>query len=339
VDLYIRYNNVPDLWQYDYRDTSTKLNFTISINEPSLGVWYLGFYGYRLNSTFSFVVSNSNECPSNCSNHGICRGLMCQCQSEFNGAYCQNMVSTMTLGASYPGYVDSNSWNFYSVQAQSENTLIISVHELNEGDCDVYVKQGSQPSKSSYDYKDLGTASTFQITVPTPTGTWFIGVYGYRTCSYTVTVNLQNTCPGNPPCSGHGDCTSSGLCQCNSGYAGLNCSLPVVSLSSGATLTGLQVALNGWNYYALSVVNSSFVSVGIKETSTIGYLWLFTSKGQMPDLRNYEFQDQDTNSKYHHVHMEFSEPQSDTWIIGVYANPFATGTTVQFSLSAWYSPF
>lgn len=337
VDLYIRYNAVPDLWNYDYRDTSLLQNFNIVINEPSLGVWYFGFYGFQ-QTNFSFNVSNSNQCPNNCSNHGVCRGIVCQCQSGFNGLYCQNMQAAMTLSRVYSGYVESNSWNYYFVQAQSENNLVVTLNELNNGDCDLYARAGSQPTKFDYDFKNIGTSSVVQLTITNPTGVWYLGVFGYSSCSYTISVNIINTCPGNPVCSGHGTCTPQGMCQCNTGYGGTNCNTTVTPLVSGVTTTG-QVFRNGWSYFELDSSNSSFISINIKERSSVGYLWLFALKGNAPDLHNYDYSDQSTSSSFHRIYDSFDSPQTDTWTIGVYANPYAVNPPVSFSISAWYSSF
>ncbi len=108
--------------------------------------------------------------------------------------------------------------------------------------------------------------------------------------------------------------------------------LAVTPLISGVTTTG-QVGRSGWSYYQLNAVNSSFLSVGIQETFTTGYLWLFAMRGTAPDLHNYDYAEQDTNSKYHHIHAPFSDPQSDTWIIGVTANPFAANAPIYYSIA------
>ncbi len=82
------------------------------------------------------------------------------------------VVSSMVLGTVYSGFVEGNSWNYYFVQAQTENSLSITLNELNNGDCDLYVRQGSQPTKFDYDYKNIGITSVVQLTVPSPTGEW-----------------------------------------------------------------------------------------------------------------------------------------------------------------------
>jgi hypothetical protein len=62
VDVYIKYNAIPDLWSYDYRDTSAKKNFSIEITAPQMGVWYFGFYGFTA-TTYSFVVQTTSMMP------------------------------------------------------------------------------------------------------------------------------------------------------------------------------------------------------------------------------------------------------------------------------------
>jgi len=95
-----------------------------------------------------------------------------------------------------------------------------------------------------------------------------------------------------------------------------------------------------WDYYTIRVVNTTFLSITLRETNSVGFVWLYTSKGRLPDTRIYDYSDQETNSQFHRIHIIFDQPETDNWIIGVYANPFAlTGEPVPYSVAAWYSPF
>jgi hypothetical protein len=99
----------------------------------------------------------------------------------------------MQLGATYPGYVDTGSWNYFSITVQSEATLVITVQETSDdGDCDLYAKLGAQPTKTIYDYKHIGTSNVYQLNIPNPTGTWNLGVFGYSSCSFTISASIKS---------------------------------------------------------------------------------------------------------------------------------------------------
>ena len=70
------------------------------------------------------------------------------------------------------------------------------------GDADLYVKRGSQPTSSSYDYRPYlnGNNETVNVTNPVA-GDWYISIYAYSTFS---SVSLKATYAGG---SG-GGCTS-----------------------------------------------------------------------------------------------------------------------------------
>jgi hypothetical protein len=61
VDTYIKFGGaLPGPYNYDYRDASLAKNFTILMNEPSLGNWIFGFYGYKATNFTFTVTSNCN---------------------------------------------------------------------------------------------------------------------------------------------------------------------------------------------------------------------------------------------------------------------------------------
>jgi hypothetical protein len=85
--------------------------------------------------------------------------------------------------------VDDNSWNYYTVQATTNNDIVLQFSTSSStpsGDCDVYVKRGQNPTRTSFDYRDIGFGRTFNLTIDDPADyTWYIGVYGYTKCEYT----------------------------------------------------------------------------------------------------------------------------------------------------------
>jgi len=343
VDLYIKYNQIPTMWNYDFRDTSLLQNFAVTINEPTSGTWYLGAYGFQA-TNYSIKAITFIQCPNQCSQHGSCIGTDCSCNSGFSGSFCQNMDSAMANGVKYNGFVGDNAWNYFHFTPTSDSNMVISVNQTGDvGDCDLYVKQGASPSLFNYDYRDIGLFSSYQLVIPNPgTQTWYMGLFGYRACTYSIAVTISGQCPGNPTCSNHGQCVS-GSCLCNTGFAGHDCSintntLPV--LSNGVTRNGAVNATLEWSYFQFNIQGSSFVTIDLKELNSQGYLWVYASRGYVPDNHIFDFTDQSITSQFHGIHIDFDQPESGLWYIGVYANPYAPSSgSVPFSIAAWYSPF
>lgn len=105
------------------------------------------------------------------------------------------------------------------------NPVTVYLRELNirGGDCDLYIKRGNEkPSLFDFDYQDISPNTTAQVTLINPAqSNWWIGVYGYKTCDYTIQVQYGNDLV---------DCQNGGSrpgpnepCRCPTGFAGLLC--------------------------------------------------------------------------------------------------------------------
>jgi len=338
VDLYVKYDAIPTLWSFDYRDTTVQRNVVLNITEPSLGTWYIGMYGYR-NTSFMLTVSTASSCPSQCSLHGTCQGSSCNCDTGFSGIACENMNNELTFGRAQHGFVADAAWNYYRVRPNTGHNLQIFVRTVLGGDCDLYAKAGSEPTKTDYSARDVGVQANFTLTIENPgDAVWYLGVFGYSACEYYITVKVDAVCPGNPPCSTHGSCIG-GTCLCDQGFSGIDCNKRDNSMLNGASTQSTTLPMLGWEYYTIDVVNTTYLAIEVKELASTGFVWLYGSKGQSPTLRRYDYSSKDTNSKFHRLRITFDSPQTDTWQIGVYGNPFADRGTFPYSLAAWYTPF
>ena len=80
---------------------------------------------------------------------------------------------------------------YFTPYQEGSLNYVYSIQQLNNGDCDVYVKSGSLPSRTIYDWKDTSVNTEFTVTAtPTTGATMYIGVYGYRTCSYLLSLSV-----------------------------------------------------------------------------------------------------------------------------------------------------
>ena len=56
----------------------------------------------------------------------------------------------------------------------------------------MYVRHAMLPTRARFDYDDLTLRTNFTINVPNPeNGYWYVGVYGFQGCSYTIEVDAE----------------------------------------------------------------------------------------------------------------------------------------------------
>lgn len=76
------------------------------------------------------------------------------------------------------------SWQYFKITVPSGQTSLAINMSGGSGDADLYVKLGSQPTSSSYDYRPYLSGNNESVSVTNPAaGDWYIGVYGYSAYS------------------------------------------------------------------------------------------------------------------------------------------------------------
>lgn len=62
------------------------------------------------------------------------------------------------------------------------------------GDCDIYINNGTYPTRSRWYQRDLSTKSNVTIITPDAAhGNWYIGLYGFEACTFTLEVKVDST--------------------------------------------------------------------------------------------------------------------------------------------------
>eukprot|EP01094_Clydonella_sp_ATCC50884_P022664 TRINITY_DN525_c0_g1_i1.p1 TRINITY_DN525_c0_g1~~TRINITY_DN525_c0_g1_i1.p1 ORF type:complete len:574 (-),score=194.62 TRINITY_DN525_c0_g1_i1:43-1764(-) len=339
-DIYVRKDSMPSLWEFDYRDSSIQHNYQLTVDGVSRGTYFVGIYGYRATSYRIEAQYGALEvCENRCSDHGECSGRVCSCMAGYSGESCENLDAAMTLDKWYPGFVRDNSWNYYHVAPASADNLVVSVRQQSGGDCDLYVKAGSPPSRFDYEARDVSFDQEFELVVENPQDqTWYIGVFGYQQCQYQIRSHTSaSACPNS--CSHHGQCVS-GRCDCQSGWAGIDCAAPLHHLSNGVPRTGDAVGMNHWQYYKFEVVqDSSYLTVEVLETNTIGNIWLYVNQGAPPTLSDYTDSSTDMDTPNHAVYFRTNAAGQDAnYYVGVYGSPLASSSSpIAYTVIA-YSP-
>jgi len=288
-----------------------------------VGWWFVGVYGWR-GCSYTIKATSQSQCPNLCSLRGTCSGSGCQCWSGFTGSMCETMSATMPQSTWVSGFVENNAWNYYRYNASSADNMLISIAQNSSivADCDLFVKQGSLPTRFVYDYRDTGIQQQFNLSINDPgQAVWYIGVYGWSTCQYQIKIDETNACPGSPACSGHGTCYSDGACGCNPGYGSEDCSTVSNSLRNNQLYGPYNITTGQWQTYTFGVSSSSSFHVLVKEINTVGFIWVYASKG-VPTLRNYDFSDTSLTKAVHVVGVDLTTVFSEVYQIGVYGNPF-----------------
>jgi len=167
-DLYVKLGSTPTSSSYDYRPYLTGNNETVTVTNPAAGDWYIGLNGYQAYSGVSLTATYS---ASSGGGGGV--------TALSNGVPVSNLSGA--TGAD----------DYYKITVPSGQSSLEIAISGGSGDCDLYVKFGSQPTTSSYDYRPYLTGNNETVTVSNPSaGDWYIMLHGYQAYSG---VTLQAT--------------------------------------------------------------------------------------------------------------------------------------------------
>jgi vibriolysin len=170
-------------------------------------------------------------------------------------------VTVLTNGVAVTGISGSTgSWKHYKIAVPASQTQLQIVMSGGTGDADLYVKRGSQPTSSSYDYRPYLNGNNETVTVSNPaSGDWYISIYAYSSYS---SVTLKATYSG----SSGGGCTS-----VNGSLSGTGANYYTSQYTSGSGAhTGLLTGPSGTDFdlYLQKKNGSSWSIVARGETST-----------------------------------------------------------------------
>ena len=276
ADLYIRRGAKPTTSTWDYRPTQPGNTESISIGNPNSGTWYVmlkgqkAYEGLTLEADYSFtsdVVTLENGVP----------------------------VTDISGGAGHE--------LFFKIEVPANQQKLEIMMSGGTGDADMYVKRGSLPSMSEYDYRPYQPGNDEKVTINNPSaGTYFIMIRAYQPFSG---ITLVASYGGAPPDQ-------------------------VVTLQNGVPVTGISGAEDSRKFYKIEVPAGQ-AKLEIMTTGGTGDLDLYVRRGQKPSTSEWDYRPYLTGSN---ESVTIDNPQAGTWYIMLHGYTAYSGVT----LKATYFP-
>ncbi|MCX8174333.1 MAG: PPC domain-containing protein [Thermoplasmata archaeon] len=171
LDLYVKIDGIPTKADYTYRSTGAG---STEIVYCSGGHMYMMVYAYSGGGEFTISVTPGE---------GVAK---VENQTVF-------AVPAGTTAGGRIGTVNEKVYFQTTIYFFQPGNLTIKLQGPSGTDFDLYVKAGSLPSTTKYDYRSVSSTSTETIQITNAGGTYYILVYSYRgTGAFTLTVTAGN---------------------------------------------------------------------------------------------------------------------------------------------------
>lgn len=172
-DLYVKLDGIPTRTDYTYRSTGPSSS---EIVYCSGGYMYMMVYAYAGSGTFTLSVV-VGEGVSKVENQTVFSSPI---SSTVGGR-----IGTVNEKV----YFQIDAPNYYMKPVN----ITVKLQGPSSSDFDLYVKGGSLPTTTKYDYKSVSSTSNETIKFSTTGGVYYVLVYSYRgTGPFTLTVSFGN---------------------------------------------------------------------------------------------------------------------------------------------------
>ncbi len=169
ADLYVKFGSAPTTSSYDCRPYKSGNTESCPISTAQAGTYYVKIIGY---SAFSGVsLTGSYTEPSTGGSGGS------------TGATAEVTNLSATTG----------NWLYYTLDVPAGMATLDFTIAGGTGDADLYIRQGAQPTTSTYDCRPYKTGNNEVCSFTNPTaGTWNIGIRAYSSFSgVTLSTSYQ----------------------------------------------------------------------------------------------------------------------------------------------------
>jgi serine protease len=157
ADLYVKFGSAPTASSSDCKSEGKNSVESCAISMVKAGTYHIKVIGY---SAFS--------------------GL------SLTGNYTAGSTGGATGGSASLADISvaRRAWKYYSLDVPAGMSTLNFTTSGGSGDADLFIKQGSNPTASSYNCKSENSSNDESCDISNPTaGKWHIGIYGYKAVS------------------------------------------------------------------------------------------------------------------------------------------------------------
>lgn len=149
ADIYVKFGSIPTTTDYDCRPYTSGNVESCVFSPAQVGKYHVMVRGYRPYAGVSLMAEDINSVASN-----------------------SGTVTDINVGV--------DEWQFWTVEVPHGAKLFRANITGGLGDADLYLKQGSEPTFSTYDCRPFDNGNEETCTMNNPdSGTWYIGLRGY----------------------------------------------------------------------------------------------------------------------------------------------------------------
>jgi hypothetical protein len=267
ADLYVKYGSRPTTTDYDYRPALANSEETVSINNPAAGTWYILVRGYAAYTGVTLKATYSDV-------------LLLQ-----DGVPVKNLAGAL------------NSATYYRIVVPAgQDTLLFSMSG-GTGNADLYIRKGSKPTTSTWDYRPIQANNTESISIgggSTVPGTWYVMIRG--TAAYSGVTLLADYSVSNA----------------------------VVTLVNGVAVKDISGSQGGAKYYKIEVPAGQ-TKLEIAMSGGTGDADLYVRRGSLPTTAEYDYRPYLPGNE---ESVTVNNPTAGTWFIMIRGYQAFSGLTL-----------
>ena len=288
ADIYVKFGSQPTSTSYDFRPYKSGNSETVTIAAPSAGDYYFSLNAYSSYSSVSVAVNFTAPVTEPPPPPPPAEGQL------------SNGVPVTGLAAATGEEIH------YFIDIPAGGTDASFKISGGTGDADMYVKFGSAPTTTSYDYRPYLTGNNETANVAAPTeGRWYIMVRAYSAFSGVELVasftDGGSTPPPPPPSDG--------------------------SLENGVPVTGLSGAAGNKQYFIVHVPAGTS-KLYFNMSGGTGDADLYVKKGADPTTTSYDKRSWNVGNT---ESITINNPAADTYHIMVNAYSAYSGASLTVS--------
>lgn len=257
VDLYVRRGEKPSGNEWDYRPYAIGNNEKVTVENPQAGAWHIMLRGYTL---YTGVTVKATYSP------------VAEAVTELRDG-----VPVRDLSGAVGGET------FFKIEVPAGQTSLEIAMSGGTGDVDLYVRKGSKPTTTGYDYRPYLIGNEEKVEVASPAAAaWYVMLRGYQ--AYTgVTLQARYEAAQEK----------------------------VTPLVNGVPVRGLTGAAGGETFFSIEVpAGQDFLNIEI--AGGTGNADLYVRKGSKPTTSNW---DQRSDRFGNQDRIEIARPDAATWFI------------------------